>query len=667
MGKQRLIVAMLVGLIATLLFFVQDVSIGGRGFDLKNEKYQMEGLVAPALSGMPLKIFSCKYKPQLSIVSLICYLDVLKFLPPLRRKLLNDNHMENIRELAAQIDDPPMYYPLYRPGLEEIEESYALENITQSLLSSDITHPISAVTGYHSILDFAKVYRNQSQKPSEVVRRAIKAVREFKTAGLHIFSSLIESDVIQQAIASDLRHEEGRPLSILDGVPIAFKDMMDLTNHPVCNGQHPTQCKLIFSDDPVVRRLREAGAIIFGITHMTEGGVTPLGFNAHYQGPFSPYSRNHYSGGSSSGSAVAVATGIVPVAIGFDGGGSIRIPASMSGIHGFGTTFGRIPFNNRTVSTMIKAGPMTNNAFDAGVVFEVISPPLEGHFYSELYGKSSRFPAPHTHGFNDIKDLSDVRLGIYSDWFEDADPEVVSKCRQAVRSLEQRGAQVINISIPHLQIMSVSHGIKIITEFALGFDSIYHSDFDLLEPNTQITISLAKSLTALEVLSAERVRAWAFHYVRSLFLEHNLTAIVNPTIGVTPPVLTPEAMTAGENNTPLVIKLLKFIFIGNLLGMPGYSVPIGYSAPSSSAPALPIGIHLLGNHWTEHKLLRLGNALDDIYGAQRIIPSQFFVDILHKPKIIADWKRSRNGGVISDADSIDEKFVEINVRGEPEE
>lgn len=153
----------------------------------------------------------------------------------------------------------------------------------------------------------------------------------------------------------------------------------------------------------------------------------------------------------------------------------------------------------------------------------------------------------------------------------------------------------------------------------------------------------------------------SFHYVRSLFLKHNLTAIINPTIGVTPPVLTPEAMTDGENNTPLVIKIMKYIFIANLLGMPGYSIPIGYT---SSSPSLPIGIHLLGNHWTEHKLLRLGHALDDIYGSQRMVPSQFFVDILQKPKILADWKRSRNGGVISDADSVNEKFIEINVGGE---
>eukprot|EP00604_Paraphysomonas_vestita_P000210 CAMPEP_0174824728 /NCGR_PEP_ID=MMETSP1107-20130205/37330_1 /TAXON_ID=36770 /ORGANISM="Paraphysomonas vestita, Strain GFlagA" /LENGTH=210 /DNA_ID=CAMNT_0016053583 /DNA_START=308 /DNA_END=937 /DNA_ORIENTATION=- len=210
---------------------------------------------------------------------------------------------------------------------------------------------------------------------------------------------------------------------------------------------------------------------------MTEGGVTPLGYNVHYKGPFSPYSHNHYSGGSSSGSAVAVATGIVPIAIGFDGGGSIRIPASMSGVHGLGGTFGRIPFNNRTESTMIKAGPFTTNAFDAGIVYEVIAKPLKDHFYSDLYGKNSNLPIPHTHGFHNIQDLSDVRIGIYPEWFNDADPKVTEKCNEAILHLKSRGAQIINITIPHLQIMSLSHGIKIISEFALGFDSDYHHNW----------------------------------------------------------------------------------------------------------------------------------------------------------------------------------------------
>jgi len=160
----------------------------------------------------------------------------------------------------------------------------------------------------------------------------------------------------------------------------------------------------------MVKRLREAGAILLGATIMTEGGVTPLGWSAHFQGPYNVYNFDRYCGGSSSGSAVAVAAGLVPVAIGFDGGGSIRIPGSMSGVHGLGVTFGRVPFDIGLDTTMIKPGPLAATAEDAAIVYSIISPNEKGHFYNELFDGDQQGP-PHAtlSDFMKIEDLSDVR------------------------------------------------------------------------------------------------------------------------------------------------------------------------------------------------------------------------------------------------------------------
>lgn len=134
-----------------------------------------------------------------------------------------------------------------------------------------------------------------------------------------------------------------------------------------------------------------------------------------------------------------------------------------------------------------------------------------------------------------------------------------------------------------------------------------------MEPGGRIIIGLGSTVTALETLAADRVRAWAFDYVTDLFARERLTAIVNPTVGVEVPVLSEDAKLRGESNTPLVVKMMKHIFIANLLGLPGYSVPVG-QVPAEGAAGepgllLPVGLHLLGNHWEDHKVSDLRDHL----------------------------------------------------------
>jgi Asp-tRNA(Asn)/Glu-tRNA(Gln) amidotransferase A subunit family amidase len=561
----------------------------------------------------------------------------------LRRALLNKNEFFRLRELSAQITSmPPLHHPVKRLTAEERsllegkQDGSLYDHFAKILLDTEnedgtsfqMDHPRRSVRYYH------EQYKN-GVKPSTVIANTLAVIEDWKEDHkLNIFAKILPQEVMQAARESDARYAEGRPLSLLDGIPIAVKDMIHIRDHTSYNGKSPkTEHRAGWveptEDDTIVRRLREAGAILLGTTIMTEGGVTPLGWSAHWQGPYNVYNFDRYCGGSSSGSAVAVAAGLVPAAIGFDGGGSIRIPASMSGIHGMGTTFGRLPFDGNLETTMIKGGPMTATAEDAALVYSIISENEPGHFYSQIYdGDKQGPPAPSLEQYSDVDDLSDVRIGFWKEWFEDADQEVVDASYAALNYLESKGATIVPIEIQHLRYMSLAHAAKITSEFAIKFDHLLHSRPESLEPNTKVTIAVGSTSSALEVLSGERLRAWGFKAMEDLMANENLSCILTPTIAVLPPHLSEDARTHGESNNPLTIQLMKYIFLGNYLGLPGYSLNVGYSSPSDnnagSRAAVPIGLQLLGRHWGEHHLFRLAHVLEMWQENEVMLPPVFY-------------------------------------------
>jgi hypothetical protein len=117
-----------------------------------------------------------------------------------------------------------------------------------------------------------------------------------------------------------------------------------------------------------------------------------------------------------------------------------------------------------------------------------------------------------------------------------------------------------------LQIFSLSHGIKIASEFSSTFDKLFHLQSDNLEPSTRILLSIGGSVSAVESLDADKIRAWASKYMIKLFKDNNLTAIVTPTIGISPPILSESAKIKGESNTALVVQTMKYIFLANFVG-----------------------------------------------------------------------------------------------------
>ena len=230
-------------------------------------------------------------------------------------------------------------------------------------------------------------------------------------------------------------------------------------------------------DDLMVQRFRQVGAIVIGTTTMTEFGRCPLGYNSHDQGPFNPYSSHdskHYPGGSSSGSVVAVMMGLLPLAISFDGGGSIRLPAAMSGAFGLAPTYGRIPFDGAGAKSMgmIRGGVVSSTASDSALAYTILAQVESDHFYSKLFGGFGP-PKPVLKDYAKINRFDGLRIGVFWEYLEDAQSEVVAACKATLDQLKQRGATIVDVSIPHLTMLRLAHGISISSDFSAINDHTY--------------------------------------------------------------------------------------------------------------------------------------------------------------------------------------------------
>lgn len=581
--------------------------------------YNIVDLKAPAATGPVMKLLSY----------VVCRSPISSFV---LRHLLNDNGIHHIRQLAATKFSglPATHYPVYRVKVSP--EMNRMADLHKKLLGTGI-HMKTVNSNYHGIMDYHNVYLTGKATPSEVMEEFILGAQ--KLEHLHIWSSFRPDDIRRQAMESNQRWKEGKPLSVFDGVPVAIKDMSSVAGHRMCRGSNVAYCVEKDKDDLPARRLREAGAIIVGMTVMTEAGTTPLGYTVGFDGPFNPYKLEHYPGGSSSGSAVAVASGLVPMAVGFDGGGSIRVPASMSGVHGLAATYGRIMHEDSAGSTMIKPGPLAATMLDVALSHLLLSQIEDGSFHSKIIGEGS-IPPPNLESVVDDNgmvlfdkenpDLKGVRLGIYWDHFKHTDPEVYEACLASVRHMESLGAELVNITIPHLREIHLSHGIRILAEFGLEWESeFFDPDYDL-ETNTEISIALGRTVTAAEILAAGKLRTYAMKkFSEDFFREQKLDAIVSPMLGDKVPRPRNGYRGYGETDMKTVYKAMRFVPLANLLGLPGLTVPIGYEKETN----LPIGFQFLGHAWSEHKLIRLGIHLEQSTTRRRP-PAENFYDSLEK-------------------------------------
>ncbi len=490
------------------------------------------------------------------------------------------------------LDEAPTHHPIHFTGELAKKDSAVPETewprIERSVIDS---------RGFHftTVLDYAKAYRDGKTNPEEVAQKLLDAIEasNSSTPPLRAVIAVNREDVIRQASEATHRIKEGKPLSVFDGVPVAVKDELDMTPYPTTVGTSFLGKSPAKEDATAVARMRAAGALLIGKTNMHEIGINVTGLNPHHGTTRNPYNTGHFTGGSSSGSATAVAAGLVPVAIGADGGGSIRIPASFCGVFGLKSTFGRVSeFGAAPLCwSVAHVGPLAGTATDTALAYAVMAGP-------DLHDPNSLHqPLPTLENW-DAPNLRGLKLGIFKQWFQHADPEVVAACENMVKRFTDIGAEIREIVIPDLELNRIAQTVTIVSEMVQAMSYTYtkhHKEHGL---DVRLNLALGRAFTAQDYIQAQRARTRIINNFNHVFKEVDM--ILTPTTAIAAPPIPKDALPNGNSDLSTTIEIMRFVTAGNMTGLPAISFPVGYTTDG-----LPIGMQAMGRAWQEHLLLRL--------------------------------------------------------------
>ncbi len=444
----------------------------------------------------------------------------------------------------------------------------------------------------------ATAFRKGAMSPVEATRTILARIEA--TASLNAFCHVDAEGALAAARASEIRHARGEALGPLDGVPVGIKDLIVTRGMPTRRGSRSTAADAPMEHDaPVVARLREAGAVLLGKTTTPEFGWKGVTDSPLTGITRNPWNQAHTPGGSSGGAAAQVAAGLGPIGIGTDGGGSIRIPASFTGVFGFKPSFGRVPvWPSSSVGTLAHTGPLTRNVADAITTMSIISgwdardwtslPQQELSWHAALQGS-----------------LAGRRIAYSPDLgFAKVDPEVAALVRRAVGLMEQAGAYVEEID-PGIGAQEAAITVLWRAGCARGISRMTEEQKALLEPAYREAGEHGARFTLTDLHDANDARAALGAKMRAFHETYDF--LVTPTMRMT-------AFEAGQNaprnpDGSFDFGWNAFCYQFNMTQQPAASLPCGLTSKG-----LPAGIQIVGAMHDDIGVLAASHALEHALG-----------------------------------------------------
>jgi aspartyl-tRNA(Asn)/glutamyl-tRNA(Gln) amidotransferase subunit A len=452
------------------------------------------------------------------------------------------------------------------------------------------------MSAFGTIADLGPKLRAGNISPVALMEETLARIASLDP-GLHSYICLAD-DPLGAARAAEAALLRGEAVGPLHGIPIAIKDNYLTADMPTTAGTTAPGVAFPLRDSAVAARLRAAGAILLGKTRTHEyawGTVTPPVCN--------PWDRGRIPGGSSGGSASAVAAGLCVAATGSDTGGSIRIPASFCGIVGLKATFGRISRAGIVPHSwsLDHAGPMTRSVADAAILLGVLA------------GRDPVDPASLAAPLDDYRaategaSVAGLRVAVVRNhFFGRNQPDVEDAVERAIGWFAASGAQVRDVTLPNL-----AYGLGAIFAVELASSSAYH-DQALRDgrtrhftPDVRLLVEMGRLVSGADVLKAEQFRRVLMRDYHRLFEEADI--ILGPTEPITAPRFADSVVRVGADGAEesVLAATWRLTYPYNLTGLPAISLPCGFDREG-----LPIGLQIVARPLAESMVLRAAAAYE---------------------------------------------------------
>jgi len=447
-----------------------------------------------------------------------------------------------------------------------------------------------------SLTELSKNVHTKQTSATELLKLFLERI-DLLNPKLAAFTDVYYESSLTEAKCLDDEANRGVFRSLLHGLPVGIKEQIDIAGRATTGGSLIFKDNITPSDATVVSKLRESGAVIIGKLNMMEFAIAET-IEFPWGTPLNPWNVERTPGGSSSGSAIAVATSMVPATLGGDTGGSIRMPAALCGIVGFRPTYGRVSRAGSLSAcwSMDTLGPFTKTVSDCALMMESIS----GFDKRDVYSNKRSVPLYLKQLEKSEDRVKGLRIALISELLSPdlVEKEVINAVENAAKVFERNGARVDRISVPRVKDAGITHWTICFTEFAQVNKRLLQNHLQELTHMVKIAVATGTIIPGGAYYKALQLRELIKHDLLEPFEEFDLILAPTMTSGAQAPsssvhTNTKEEVLEGLHGAP------KLTAPFNLAGLPGLSIPCGFTSEK-----LPIGLQIVGKPFDETTVLQ---------------------------------------------------------------